>query len=233
LGKLCKDCDFPKESIDRKDLENLLTHAAHYNRFKKSNDIQKSILKIEGFIFSSCSLEFTDGTYPFHLQFLNKITKRKLNLPRAKVFTTNYDTLFEQAAAIGRFFVLDGFSFSSPRKFNGRLFDFDIVLREGSRLKNEHNFMPKVFHLYKMHGSVDWLNINKEIVQLNLSEVPTVLEKNEVLKKQEKGKDISRVMVYPRDSKFELSYEQPYFEMIAKFQQKSTARKYITCHYWL
>lgn len=219
LDKFCKDCEFPQESIAKKDLESLLTHSTHYNRFKKSTELDTSIKKIETFIFKSCSLQFEQDSVPFHLQFLNKITKRRLNLPRVKLFTTNYDTLFEQAASMGRFFVLDGFSFSSPRKFNGRLFDFDIVLREGSRLRNENNFMPKVFHLYKMHGSVDWLSINKEVAQVNIDDIERLITENDELKKKGEGKDIKRVMIYPRDSKFELSYEQPYFEMIAKFQQ--------------
>ncbi|MCI0446485.1 SIR2 family protein, partial [bacterium] len=75
---------------------------------------------------------------------------------RAKLFTINYDTLFEQACRQEAIIVIDGFSFSYPREFDGRNYDYDLVIREGSRIRDEENFVNKVLHLYKMHGSIEW-----------------------------------------------------------------------------
>ena len=75
----------------------------------------------------------------------------------------------------------------------------DIVSRNSSRVKEEDNFIQKVFHLYKPHGSVDWTN-----------------EENQIIQKDEPDKSL---MIYPKDSKYESSYEQPYFEMMSRFQQ--------------
>jgi hypothetical protein len=123
-----------------------------------------------------------------------------LKLPRAKVFTLNYDTLFEQAAIKGAYSVIDGFSFSTPHTFNGKYFDHDIVVRENSRVEKEENYLPRVFHFYKLHGSLNWeKNSDGEIIKKDTS-----LEKP--------------VLIYPRNDKFEVSYEQPFFEMIARFQ---------------
>jgi hypothetical protein len=62
-------------------------------------------------------------------RFIEKITKRKSYLPRVKVFTLNYDTLFEQAGRKKRISLLMVFIFT-PRTFSGRNFDLDIVSKK-------------------------------------------------------------------------------------------------------
>ena len=66
---------------------------------------------------------------------------------------------------MANFTIIDGFSFSLPRVFSGRNFDLDIVSRNNSRVKEEDNFIQKVFHLYKLHGSVDWCKEENIIFQ--------------------------------------------------------------------
>jgi hypothetical protein len=205
LKKLIDLCEFDETT---KDLEKLLTKAQRLLEIKTNEDLKRYIEKIEAHIFEMCSLKFSNPFLSPHFQFLNKITKRKVSLPRVKLFTLNYDTLFEQAATEGRFTVIDGFTFTNTRIFNGQVYDYDIVLRTGSRLKNEDNFVKKVFHLYKLHGSIDWLSINNQVVQKENIEQKTISDGG-----------AKRVMIFPRDSKFELSYEQPYFELIGRLQK--------------
>lgn len=52
--------------------------------------------------------------------------------------------------------IIDGFSFSYPRIFNGANFNHDIVFREHTRVKQEESFIPNVIQLFKLHGSIDW-----------------------------------------------------------------------------
>lgn len=182
-----------------KNLESLLSmaNAAKEYVVDKDIDIKKMIEEIQQLIKDSCELILPDDAP--HLSFLEKIAKRKVTLPRVKVFTLNYDTLFEQAALRKNFTLIDGFSFSFPRYFSGRNFDYDIVLRDNSRVKEEDNFITRVLHIYKPHGSVDWEKTDKGIKQ------------SEKVNKA--------LMIYPKDSKYESSYEQPFFEMMARFQQ--------------
>jgi NAD-dependent SIR2 family protein deacetylase len=193
--------------IYNKNLERLLSLAniakdfvfdfVEENEGIKKIDIDKTIKKIEKVIKENCTLKLPNDAP--HLLFIEKITKRKVTLPRVKIFTLNYDTLFEQAGRRNNFTIIDGFSFSHPRTFSGRNFDLDIVSRNSSRVKEEDNFVQKVFHLYKPHGSVDWTRESSEIVQRENVEKP--------------------LMIFPKDSKYESSYEQPYFEMMTRFQQ--------------
>ncbi len=207
LSKVTFDtfCDLVKYT-DKKDngeyienLEKLLSMANAAKDFVQSNeiDIGKTIKTIQKIIKDECTLELPDDSP--HQTFLEKITRRKVTLPRTKLFTLNYDTLFEQAGRRGNFTIIDGFSFSSPRIFSGRNFDIDIVKRDKSRLKAEDNFINRVFHLYKPHGSVDWEQVKGETFQNSNAANP--------------------LMIYPKDSKYENSYRQPFFEMMSRFQQ--------------
>ena len=154
-------------------------------------------------IADACKL-ILDPTNSHHGEFLRKLTARKPSEPRIQLFTTNYDTLFEQAARKLGFTIIDGFSFSHPRVFNGTNFNYDIVYRERSRIKPDESFIPNVFQLYKIHGSIDWQRGKEgEIIQVEKTDTPCV--------------------IYPASNKYESSYEEPYIEMIARFQQ--TLRK--------
>jgi histidinol-phosphate/aromatic aminotransferase/cobyric acid decarboxylase-like protein len=74
------------------------------------------------------------------------------------------------------------------------------VLRDKSRVKEEDNFITRVFHLYKPHGSVDWERLKDGNIK-------------------QSDKVTNALMIYPKDSKYENSYEQPFFEMMARFHQ--------------
>lgn len=183
------------------DIEGFLTSMILHEKVNgeiKNDNNERIIPKIEKKIVNACSLILDKMMAP-HLDFLNKLTARKPSDPRLQLFTTNYDTLFEQSANEKGFIIIDGFSFTQPRKFSGRFYDIDIVNRDKSRIKQEESFIPRVFQLYKLHGSLNWEKSNEDIV---LKENP-----------------IEPLIVYPASEKYESSYEQPYFEMMSRFQQ--------------
>lgn len=205
---LVKYGDYQKDDTGRestefiKNLEKLLTcaNAAKEYVVDENLNIAETIKLIEKTIRDKCTFLIPE-TAP-HKLFLEKIAKRKVTSPRAKIFTLNYDTLFEQAGIKSGFTIIDGFSFSFPRIFNGRNFDYDIVQRDNNRVKGEDNFISKVFHLYKLHGSITWERKN---------------DTNEYIQQSERPEN--PLMIYPKNSKYESSYEQPYFEMMSRFQQ--------------
>lgn len=205
-------CEAVEFDSSKWDLEALLSQIDGHCKFSKDkkvklNEKDVALSEIRKQIFdlikNCCSLNMPlKGDFP-HKQFLEKLLQRKQTNPRVKVFTLNYDLLFEYAANEVNAIVIDGFSFTMPRTFSGRYFDYDIVQREGSKLQEEDNFIQRVFHLHKLHGSVNW---ERKVTE----------NKNEVIISEE-PKD--PLMVYPREAKYEDSYEQPFFEMMARFQR--------------
>lgn len=196
LKEFCDSISFKEKG----DLEKLLSKASRAKEFSEE-PIEAKIKEIEHLIQDACDLTLPDNSP--HEIFLNHVTQRTTKYPRVKLFTLNYDTLFEQAAEVAGFTVIDGFSFTSRRVFRGNLFDLDLVIREHSRIKNEENFAHKVFHLYKLHGSINWTRDGNRIVQASNTSQP--------------------LLIYPRDTKYEHAFEQPFFEMMSRFQQ--TLRK--------
>lgn len=188
------------------DIEEFLTQVYLFSRFNpnakivygenKEITVKEIIDEIKTSIVDECSLVL-DGD--IHKQFLSKVANRNLKLPRTKMFTTNYDTLIEQAAQDSGIIIIDGFSFTMPRTFSGRNFDYDIVYRDKSRIKNEESFVPKVLHLYKMHGSLDWEKKEERVIINN-------------------SVDKENLIIYPTSNKYESSFEQPFFEMMSRFQ---------------
>lgn len=202
LYKELLPCDNKLRRIaNDKDIEAFLSHILLVEKIseEKASQLKPLRKQLEGIIRDACHLVLDSSNAP-HKTFLDKITARKASEPRVQLFTTNYDTLFEQAAQEGGYAVIDGFSFTSPRIFSGRYFDYDIVQRERTRLKDEESFVSKVFHLYKMHGSLTW-------------------ERTEQGRVQQVDSTESPLIVYPASDKYESSYEQPYFEMMSRFQQ--------------
>jgi len=156
--------------------------------------------EIENRLKKHCKEDIILNENSAHIDLITKVTNwRKLSLPRTKIFSLNYDTLFEQTWNRWQYTIIDWFSFSIPRTFNWTNFDLDIVKRNKNYLEKEDNFEKKVFHLYKLHGSVNWEDESWRIIQ---------------------SQEAKWKLIYPWSSKYEESYEMPYFEMISRFQQE-------------
>ncbi|RRN03735.1 SIR2 family protein [Bibersteinia trehalosi] len=144
-----------------------------------------------------------------HEKLLRVLGKRQAKQKRLKVFTTNYDLAFETAASNIGMTVIDGFEYSIPYRFNPSWFNYDIVHRTQSSDKSI-SYLPNVFHLYKIHGSVDWIRTEQGIQK----------RRNE----KQQGEP---VIIYPSSNKYQTSYESPYLDMVSSFlnaiQQPKTA----------
>ncbi|WP_454753907.1 SIR2 family protein [Cupriavidus necator] len=85
-----------------------------------------------------------------HLEFVRALFENRSNLePRSNIsfFTTNYDTLLEDALCLQKRIPIDGFEGSAIGYWNP-------LGSEQKRLSAQSNACP----VYKLHGSVDWVN---------------------------------------------------------------------------
>jgi hypothetical protein len=134
--------DISQEIRNKFDLEIVLSKAKLYLEFKDDTTLSNHVKTIEETILKECSFSLKDKS--IHLDFIKKLTSRKSKQSRLKIFTTNYDRAFEEAGAEGGYVIIDGFSFTQPRKFSGKYFDYDIVIRENSRTSSSENFANNV-----------------------------------------------------------------------------------------
>ena len=93
---------------------------------------------------------------------------------------------------------MDGFTLSQPSTFDPMHFSYDIVRRSSEQ--DAPDYIENLFQLYKIHGSIDW-------------------EFDENTRKINKTlKTDSPLLIYPRSTKCELAFDQPYLEMMSSFQ---------------
>lgn len=136
-----------------------------------------------------------------HKEFLRRLARRSAEKARVKIFTTNYDRCIEEAAAARNLVLVDGFSHSAVQRFNRDHFQHDIVRRSPSSTRAE--FVDGVFHLYKLHGSMDWRRRKSDGV---------------VVRRLVHDNDHEPVLIYPRSSKYQEAFSPPYLDMFAAWQ---------------
>lgn len=178
-------------------IEHFLSQCDSYLSFNKDSNVEKFINSVKEIIVNECSsfigkAESDISTYELLLQ---KLARRRVRDPRLKVFTTNYDMCFETAASNLGLMVIDGFSYTRIRKFDGRYFNYDIVRRD----LDSNEYVEGIFQLYKLHGSVSWERKNKNIIESN-----GFLPQNAVL-------------IYPAKGKYQQAFIQPHLELLSRF----------------
>jgi hypothetical protein len=200
--KIIKLTKFPKDDLNLKEnIEALLSYCKIGIEFNEGKDralISTFVTETEEIIRDEINFLSEGDSVDTHLELIRRIARRSNRKIRTKIFTTNYDLCFEYAARYGRYVAIDGFSHTTPQVFDSIYFSYDIVKREVN--PDAHDYIPNVFHLYKLHGSIDW-------------------EKNSTSNEiQRVANTKNPVLVYPRNTKYELAFEQPYIEMMSSFQ---------------
>ena len=142
--------------------------------------------------------EFSKKLRPYR-DFMKRLIKhRRPQQPRIKIFTLNYDTVIETACDLEGITCITGFEGKSIRLLNPTVFDLDLSFRSTGQSSVHY---PDVIHLYKLHGSIDWV----------LAEVDDIQEIC-----QEKPRGNHSVVIYPCYTKFAETLELPYYEMFRR-----------------
>lgn len=179
-------------------IEHFLSACEAYLMVYPENEKVKPFLNIcRGKILEACSSFLTrpDSNISAYTEVLRKLARRRTRDPRLKVFTTNYDMCFETASSELGMMVVDGFSYTRKRRFNGQYFNYDVVKREGE----EHSFIQGVIQLYKLHGSVSWEYQGNNVYEVNEPAAE------------------SACLVYPAKGKYQQAFIQPHLELLSRY----------------
>jgi hypothetical protein len=190
---------------DARNIEHLLSRCQAALELKDDSDLRSFVSQAEESIVAACDFLESVEQVPVHESFLRKLARRPDTVHRFQVFTTNYDLAFEYGASAAGLVSIDGFTQAEPRRFDVGVFDQDIIRRRPSGV-GDIQYVPGVHYLYKLHGSIGWVRDGPEVLL-------------DGTRRREAGDaSATRCLIYPRDSKFQLSYEPPFFDLMASFQ---------------
>jgi len=196
--KIMKRIKFDVE-IEGRNIEALLSQCEAYLQIKEAKNVRKFVEYCKKITLRKCNEFLKDNKLDGHRTFLHRLSRRRVRDPRLKVFTTNYDLCFERAASLQSLIIIDGFSYTRPRIFDPRFFKYDIVRRSLVTAENG-DYLEGVFHLLKLHGSVNWARNNDNKID-----------------EKEDPEPSEACLIYPARGKYQLSYIQPHLELISQY----------------
>lgn len=143
-----------------------------------------------------------------HRTFLSRLVRsRRGNLPRPKVFTTNYDLVIERSLDQLGYPYIDGFSGTVNRKLNLAYYGLDFHRVETSS-QNVVARADNALYLHKIHGSLNWrASLEKDVA--------TGIESLEVLQvADDSAGPGQRVLIYPTTAKEGDTLSYPYSDLL-------------------
>lgn len=179
------------------------------NEFDK-NHIEAAILILKAFVFHSCKT-FLDkipgktNKLRAHKEFLRRSLLRPVTLPRAKIFTTNYDLIFERCMDELGVAYFDGFIGGYQKRLRPESYHYDLYY-PGETTEGKVNRVDRVLQLFKLHGSINWTRVEESAE--NIFGI-----------KQEfpHSSKIGELMIYPSTLKYGETLGFPYTEMFRNF----------------
>jgi hypothetical protein len=139
-----------------------------------------------------------------HEELFRRILLRSTTLPRAKVFTTNYDLLLERALDNLGVLYFDGFLGTINRTLRTESYHYDLYY-PGETTEGRVSRVDRVLHLYKLHGSINWRRRRTGPDDIIISHA------------QPEEHEYGDVMIYPSPLKVTEMNGYPYAEMFRHF----------------
>ncbi|MEX2374487.1 MAG: SIR2 family protein [Dehalococcoidia bacterium] len=182
-----------------RNVEALMSRLEAYLSVMPNSEAESFLVKAKEAILAECSGFLDRASLRAHQVFLHRLSRRRVRDQRLKIFTTNYDLCFERAASDIGGVALDGFSFTSPRRYDPRYFDYDIVRRPKGGDDNG-DYLEGVFLLHKVHGSVNWAKAEDGGIRESQAPDPG-----------------TACLIYPATGKYQQSFAQPHLESVAQY----------------
>ena len=166
------------------------------------------------YLIASADLEKRE--YAFHnlILFLMSFASRTGTRDRLHIFTTNYDRLIEAGADLAGLRLIDRFVGALSPIFRSSRMDVDMHYNPPG-IRGEPRYLEGVARFTKLHGSLDWFDVEGDIRRIGLpfgaKSLAPFLEAARV-----EG-DHSHLMIYPNSAKDRETAEYPYVELFRDF----------------
>lgn len=178
------------------------------------SNFAKSILESEKEI-ATADVDKRKNAYSVLVNFLLSFASRTGNRERLNIFTTNYDRLIEVGAELAGVHLMDRFVGTMMPVFRSSRLNLDIHYNPPG-IRGEPRYLEGVARLTKLHGSVDWVQIDEEIHRMGLpfgaAEIDPYLKAPGLY-----GADALKLMIYPNSAKDRETAEYPYVELFRDF----------------
>jgi hypothetical protein len=147
--------------------------------------------------------------------FLMSFASRTGTRDRVNLFTTNYDRILEMGAEFAGMHLLDRFVGNLSPIFRSSRLDIDMHYNPPG-MRGEPRYLEGVARFTKLHGSVDWVHVDKEIRRLG---VPFGAESLEPFFSAPGIRDSTayELMIYPNSAKDVETASYPYVELFRDF----------------
>lgn len=142
--------------------------------------------------------------------FYRKLSLRDSNLPKPNVFTTNYDLYSEKAMDELGITYTNGFSGFVERYFNPSIFNYALA-EQMDISSSKWRIIDSFIYLFKIHGSVNWIEETKNNKLFQVKEVQNIFESESLSK---------NLMIFPSPIKQNASLGTPYSDLFREFQKR-------------
>ena len=195
-------------------LKYYLSQIQDENEIEKINNV---ILQTKKFILYKClneeNIDKDIAVIGNYKNFYRRLSLRDSNLPKPNIITTNYDLYSEKSLDQLGITYTNGFSGFVERYFNPSIFNY--ALAEQMDISSfKWNIIDNFIYLFKIHGSVNWLEVEETTKLFNVKEVQEV--------SYQRLSSEKNIMIYPSPIKQNSSLGSPYSDLFREFQRRIT-----------
>jgi hypothetical protein len=170
----------------------------------------RSILETESGIATAAE-DKREQAFNVLVTFLMSFASRTGVRDRLNIFTTNYDRLIEAGAEIAGLHLLDRFLGTLMPIFRSSRLDLDMHYNPPG-IRGEPRYLEGVTRFTKLHGSVDWIQADRDIRRIGLpfgvKEVAPYSQAPGL-----DGGSAHKLMIYPNAAKDRETSDYPYVEL--------------------
>lgn len=148
------------------------------------------------------------------VMFIMSFASRTGTRDRLNIFTTNYDRLIEAGADVAGLRLIDRFVGALSPVFRSSRLDIDMHYNPPG-IRGEPRYLEGVARFTKLHGSLDWINVENDIRRIGLPFGAEALKP--FLEAAGLSTDFTSLMIYPNSAKDRETAEYPYVELFRDF----------------